>query len=112
MVLKVPKTISLKLKIDYGLFRVLGLKYAIKSPYGSKICIFSLLPFNVRVYQKAPSSEGAQTWQLGPSVEFWCFPPPISPWLLGAVAAVAGNVPSTCDLFARIFVSNFWICFN
>ena len=35
---------GLKLKIDYGLFRVLGLKYAIKSPYGFKICIFSLWP--------------------------------------------------------------------
>ena len=35
------------MKIDYGLFRVLGLKYDKKSPYGFDFLIFLLLPFIV-----------------------------------------------------------------
>ena len=38
------------LKIDYGLLRVIGLKYDIKSPFDFEILIFSLLPFIVPLY--------------------------------------------------------------
>ena len=41
------------MKIDYGLFRVLGLKYDIKSPFDFEISICLLLPFIVPRYQWA-----------------------------------------------------------
>ena len=52
VVLKVKKVISrwqgVILKIDYGLFRVLGLKYVKKSPYGFAFLIF--FTFNATFY--------------------------------------------------------------